>query len=252
MKPRKEDETDAEYIARLEVSNKSLRDHNTSLTNWCKKTNEAVRVLSTEGSLVFQSMAELAGVRSHPSVTQAVQMFDAVAFPQYGEPPAAIDWPDEWDFTDPPDAHSGDADAALNAPLAELFEIIEHAKFSIKSDLYCALRKALEKIEARLGDIRDQVKERHGFRPKALEPLPNKRVDEMTEAELKGLADAMGWAALDLAQDMHFSCFMLRRDLRASAFRRICADLYALSNIAIEPRHEDGIDIHVFGDDTPF
>lgn len=33
---------------------------------------------------------------------------------------------------------------------------------------------------------------------------------------------------LDLAQDMHFANHMLRRDLRAAVYRRVCSDLYAL------------------------
>lgn len=248
MKPRQPNESDAHYIKRLEDANASLRANEASTKKWMGALNEAVTRLSTDASLAFQAMAEKACVRSHPSVTAVVALFDQIAFPNYRtgeETVPAIKFPTDWDL-DSKDAWSGDADMELNAPLAEVRELLHHLHDRLKPAEREALANVMTQIDGLLKTRMNAVKEVAGFVPKHLKPLAPKHYREMSAEELRDLVDAMGWMALDLAQDMHSANHMLRRDLRAAAYRRICADLYTLSQTAIEPRDAQ-FDVKVVG-----
>lgn len=231
-------------------SRNGLKAHNASLTDWCNRISRAITHLSTEGSLVFQAMAEKAGVRGHPSVTAAVQMFDSIAHPQWQkEPPPSIEWPTKWDF-DGDDNWSGDADMALNAPLAEAIEILEHLKFEVKPAHWERISQAMTLIQHALENSVDGVKEANGLKPR-----PSISIDipaSATVAELREAIFAISFAALDLAQDMEFANHMLRRDLRAAVYRRVAADLYRLAWIDV-PQPNPAFDIKVLGaNETPF
>lgn len=234
MKPRRPDESAENYIKRLEASNRDLR----RVEKHAMRLNDALSRLGTEGSLVFQAMAEKAGVREHPSVTQAVKFFDSLVGLQWenGEPIPAIEWPDDWDF-ESEDQWAGDADMLLHAPLQELSEMLEAFSWKLPDKYSTPLREASAKIDRLMRSRIDQIKEDNGFVPRVL--------------TINQAPDHIGWALLDLAQDMHFANFMLRRDLRASVYRRVCADLYALANaeFADEPPQ---IDIKIFGSEAPF
>lgn len=255
MKPRKENETDAQYIARLEAANASLRDHNKRLSQWGESTNRAVTMLSVEGSLVFQAMAEKAGVRSHPSVSKAVELFDAIAHPQWTREDAVfpkVEWPQDWQF-DSPAEWSGDADMALNSPIADAIDYMRSRLIKASEAEREWIYSTMSRLEAVLQSRVEGFKEAHGFRPVKLTAPPPKHYRDMTTDELRDLCSAIGWALLDVAQDMSFANEMLRRDLRAATYRRVCADLYALSNMAIEPREDTGFDVKVLGgEEVPF
>lgn len=260
MKPRQEGETAEHYIKRLEDANASLRAQEASTKAWMGRLNDAITTLSTEASTAFQAMAEKAGVRSHPSVTAAVALFDQIAFPQWspssngGEQVALpkIEFPTEWNLDDQ-QAWSGDADMALNAPIAEVIEILQQLGDKLKKDQRERLAVVVTQLDKLLTSRINGIKEAAGFQPKHLAPLPPKHFREMSADELRDLVSAMGWMALDLAQDMHFANHMLRRDLRAATYRRVCADLYTLSQTAIEPEGEKTIDIKVIGgEQIPF
>lgn len=258
MKPRQEGESAEHYIKRLEDANASLRANEASTKRWMSALNQSVTILSTEASVAFQAMAEKACVRSHPSVTAVVALFDKIAFPNYqnvdpvtGEPVAIepINFPTDWNL-DSKDAWSGDADMALNAPIAEAIEILQVLGDKLKKEQRERLGVVLKQLDDLLTSRINGVKEAAGFVPKHLAPLAPKHYREMSAEELRDVVDTMGWMALDLAQDMHAASHMLRRDLRAAAYRRICADLYALSQTAVEPRNE-GIDIKIIGGEQP-
>lgn len=230
MKPRKEGETDASYIKRLEASNAEMR----KLGKWASRVSKAVTILSTEGSLVFQAMAEKARVRSHPSVTAAVALFDMIAHPQWTEDDAkapVVEWPTEWDF-DPPGSQSGDADMQLNSPIAEAIDYLEARKFSkCKPEEWEYVSGLAQRLHAATMRHVEGIKEAAGFRPKVV-PMPSKEhFSDMDRDELIELVSGMSWMALDLAQDMMTTNEMLRRDLRAAAYRRIGSDLYRLASV---------------------
>lgn len=239
MKPRQKDETDAQYIKRLEDANKGLKEHNAQLTAWGRRLNSAVTLLSTEGSVVFQAMAEKAGVRGHPSVTQAVKLFDAVSHPQWrdeNEQFPEIQWPEDWSLEDC-SAWSGDADMALNSPIDDAINLLENLvmSFRIPKDFIEPIRKVQSDLEKVSRKGVEGFKDQAGFKPVHIKPAPAKHYREMDAEELRELLSGLGWMALDLAQDMHFANNMLRRDLRASAYRRTCGVLYGMSQHAIEP-----------------
>lgn len=254
MKPRKANETDAEYIRRLETCNGSLRQRNAALTKWATKIGDAVTMLATEGSLVFQAMAEKARVRSHPSVTKAVGLFDMIAHPQWRAEDAVfpkVEWPNDWDL-DPPGSWSGDADMALNSPIAAVIEYLEHRKFNSRADEIEHVYELIEGLQRALMGRVEGVKEVAGFRPVSVKMPEPKHFREMKKAELVELVSAMSWMALDLAQDMATANEWLRRDLRAATYRRVCSDLYRLSNIDTNPP-PGRIDIKVIGaEEVPF
>lgn len=251
MKARKPNETDGQYIKRLEDANHGLKQQNDQLSKWACNISEAVTHLSTEGSVVFQAMAEKAGVRGHPSITAVVELFDSIAHPQLRGEKAfpKVVWPQDWDF-DKEGEWSGDADMALNSPVDEAIQLLEALKFETKDKFHEPICKAQEGLHMVLIKGVDGHKAKAGFKPKEF-GIPQKRYDEMTLEELKELVSVMSWAALDLAQDMNFSNEMLRRDLRASAYRRVCGDLYALSQMDCNPP-PGKFNVKVFGDEAPF
>lgn len=248
MKARKSNETDAQYIARLEQQNASLKQHNGQLSTWAGRVNESVTRLATEGSLVFQAMAEKAGVRGHPSVTQAVRLFDMLAHPQWQkESPPAVEWPTDWTFEGSGDQWSGDADMQLNAPIATAIEELEHLKFAAPKQMQ-RIDGVMELLHKALEAKRDDVKAAVGFKPRVCSPPPPGHYRDMSADQLRDLVETMAYMALDLAQDMHFANHMLRRDLRASTYRRVCADLYALSWLDTKDADPDvRFQVKVFG-----
>jgi hypothetical protein len=253
MKPRKEGETDAHYISRLESQNATLKQNYDGQKKWMAALNEAVTLLSTEASLAFQAMAEKAGVRSHPSVTATVELFDSISHPQWrGEKKIPkIDFPRFWDL-DGPRAWAGDADMQLNSPVAAAIEFLDHLKFSGQSGKWEIINEIKEGLHKVIRDGVEGVKDRHGFKPMRV-TVPAGFYKEMDAEALRELLNTLGWMALDLAQDMQFANECLRRDLRAAVYRRVAADLYRLSWMDIDPKEETGIDIKVLGGEpAPF
>lgn len=240
------------FYRRLLASRNSARDTNKGLTKWQAALSEAVTVLACQGSLAFQLMAEKAGVRSHPSVTAAVQLFDMISHPQWrnhNTPLPKVDFPEDWELDDK-DAQSGDADMSFNAPIAEAIERLEALRFSTHGPQWKIINDTKDFLQKALHDGVEGYKDHCGFHPKQTAPLSDKHFRDMDADELRDLASALGWMALDVAQDMHFANTMLRRDLRAAAYRRVCADLYGMSQMAIQP--EPGpVNVKTFGADDP-
>lgn len=58
-----------DYVRRLKLSRDQMQTNNKALPAWMGRLNSGIALLSSEGSLAFQAMAERAGVRGHPSVT---------------------------------------------------------------------------------------------------------------------------------------------------------------------------------------
>lgn len=248
MKQRQPKETDAHYIKRLEDRNRSLQQDNYRRSKWAAALNEAITALSTDASLAFQAMAEKAGVRSHPSVTSVVKLFDMISHPQWrsDEPIPRINFPSFWDF-DTPDAWSGDADMQLNSPIADAIDLIMALRFSAKKSAFDDINRVISGLERALQNGIQGLKDQRGFKPAKVSVPPPGHFRDMPEDSLRDLLSAVGWMALDLAQDMAFANECLRRDLRAATYRRICSDLYRLSQISMEVREDTKVDIKVLG-----
>lgn len=225
------------YIGRLKASRDQMQANNKALTKWLGRLNDGIASLSSDASLAFQAMAEKAGVRGHPSVTAVVSLFDKLVRLQWErrDDVPRIQFPDDWNFDDEADdGWSGDADMQLNAPIADLLDIIEHQRFNSKVSpaAFEALSSAVVRVQRAMKTHIDGIKSNHGFVAKTV--------------DVRDAPHGMGWALLDLAQDMHFANNMLRRDLRAAVYRRVCSDLYALSHA----EHAEGptsFDIKVLG-----
>ena len=243
MKPRKPNETDADYIKRLEACNSDLRHRG----KWADKTGRALTWLATDASLAFQAMAEKAGVRSHPSVTAVVKAFDTIAHPQWTDDNAEIGdltFPTDWDF-DPPDAWSGDADMELNAGIKLALDYLESRRFAAKEDEFKHICHIMEMIERPLQGIVEKAMPARADRKKIEIP------EDATRDDLANIINDVSWRALGLAQDMAFANEALRRDLRAAAYRGVCGDLYEMSNLHV-PIHDPRFDVKVMGDQIPF
>lgn len=236
---------------RLLASRDGVRERNKSLTEWLERVTDSVTTLSTEGSLAFQAMAEKAGVRGHPSVTAVVGLFDSIAHPQWsrGEKPEPVEFPTDWDF-DKTDEQSGDADMLLNSVVPALVDAVEAIQFSFKQPTKERLGRMVGALLAGLGKRVEGVKDAAGFKPRHV-TVPTGPLAGMDAEHLRMLVSALGWFALDIAQDLHFANQMLRRDLRAAAYMRACNDLYRLSQLAVDESPPDHIDIKVFGDVVP-
>lgn len=247
MKPRRTNETDAQYIARLESANASLRAENKNQAKWAERVSRAVTWLACDASLAFQAMAEKAGVRNHPSVTAAVQAFDTIAHPQWTNDGATmpdLTFPTDWDL-DSPGAWSGDADMQLNAGIAAALEYLEGRKFNCKVGEWKHVCELMEGLERPIQGILDKVV------PGRAERQPISIPEDATREDLAEAVNAMSWRALDLAQDMAFANEVLRRDLRAATYRAICGELYQMSNLCV-PVRNDKFDMKVFGGEVPF
>lgn len=243
MKPRRPDESDADYIKRLEAANADLRGQG----RWAKRTSRAVTWLACDASLAFQAMAEKAGVRGHPSVTAVVKAFDTIAHPQWADDDAEIGdltFPTDWDL-DPPGTWSGDADMELNSGIAMALDYIQSRRFRASKDEFAHLNNIAEALDRPLQGILDKIM------PERAERKPISIPPEATRDDLANLINDISWRALDLAQDMATTNEMLRRDLRAAAYRRVCAELYELANLNV-PVHNPHFDVKVIGAEAPF
>ena len=254
MKPRGADETDQHYISRLESANAGLRQENAGIKKWAGALNEAVTALSCDASLAFQAMAEKARVRGHPSITAVVELFDTIAHPQWRGDKVIprIKFPTDWEFDDPRE-WSGDADMGLNSPIADAIELLSHLRFKVSgSGLLEGIDDVIGGLERALQRGVDGVKDKHGFTPRRFSPATG-HLKDMSAGQLRDLAGTIGWLCLDLAQDLNFANEMLRRDLRAATYRRVCADLYRLSGLDHEIREETNFDIKILGaEEAPF
>lgn len=247
MKPRKPNETDAEYIARLEAANASLRAENKERGKWAGKVSKAVTWLACDASLAFQAMAEKAGVRGHPSVSAVVRAFDTIAHPQWTPDDATLPdltFPTDWDL-DPPSAWSGDADMVLNAGIAAALEYLDARKFNCKLDEWKHVCEIIEGLERPLQGIVDTIIPERAER-KAIQ-IP----EGATRDDLAQVINEMSWRALDLAQDMAFANEVLRRDLRAATYRAVCSGLYEMANLCV-PVREGKFDVKALGGEVPF
>lgn len=247
MKSRLPNETDAHYIKRLEDANAGLRADNKRLSDWCGRIGEVTFSLATDASLVFQAMAERAGVRGDPTVTKMVALFDRLANTQWPDKPISkAEVPETWQL-DGDDVWSGDADIGLASPISDVIELLEAMAMSgsVPNKWMKPLREAQENLQRAIRRGVEGVKDRGGFKPKHIVPAGDK-LSDLTAEQLRERIRDMGWMALDLAQDMHFANHMLRRDLRAASYRRVCSDLYGLSQFDFEEA-PGPIDIKVFG-----
>lgn len=216
---------------RLLHSRNSLQQNNDKISSWASRINQAVTFLSTDGSLAFQAMAEKAGVRGHPTVTEVVRLFDAISHPQWndGAELPKLEWPENWGFT----GHdwSGDADMELNAPIAAAIEKLKHMNYvSNATNFYAIINDVIGDLQKALRAGVEGFKDKHGFKPVHVKMPTGKHPNEMSEVELRDVVFGMSMMALDLAQDMDFAGSMLRRDLRASTYRRVHCDLYRLAD----------------------
>lgn len=244
MKPRKPNEPDADYIRRLEAANCSLREDNKRLKQWASNLDKAVSILATDASLAFQAMAEKAGVRSHPSVRAVIKMFDSLVGMYWHEPDAPkIEFPKDWDL-DPPEAWSGDADMQLNSPIAEAIEALSWYRVE-KPKIADKINEVIEGLERVLDRGIEGVKAKAEIKPRERLVLP-KHYQEMTRDELLDLVNKWGWILLDIVQDLDFTNELLRRDLRAAAYRRLRDELYML---VYAPIMKKPIGIKVFGNE---
>lgn len=245
MKPRKPNESDASYIKRLEASNAELK----KIGKWAERVSRSVRWLSCDASVAFQAMAEKAGVRSHSSVTAVVEAFDLIAHPQWQKDDAKLPdmaFPTDWDL-DPAEAWSGDADMELNAGIKMALEYLDARCFArgVSEDERKRVIEIMDALEAPLAGIVEKAL------PARAERQPVVIPDDATREDLASVINDMSWRALDLAQDMSSTNEMLRRDLRAAAYRAICRDLYDMSRLNV-PDHNPNFDVKVIGDVLPF
>ncbi|TGR84592.1 hypothetical protein EN866_32825 [Mesorhizobium sp. M2D.F.Ca.ET.223.01.1.1] len=225
------------YITRLKASRDQMKANNKEVSKYANRVNEAVTHLASDCSLVFQAMAEKAGVRGHPSVTEVVKLFDSIMHSQWQkEDFPKVEWPTDWNFDDA-NQWTGDADMQLNAPIAKLIELLDFWSIRALKDSHReAIGNAIVEVQRAMRTHIEGIKANHGFR---------KMTVDVTDAP-----NGIGMAILDLAQDMEFANSNLRRDLRAATYRRVCADLYTLSQCEFEERPTN-FDVYLVGGQNP-
>jgi len=77
-----------------------------------------------------------------------------------------------------------------------------------------------------------------------------KHYRNMNAEELRELVFAMGWAALDLAQHLHFTTHCLKPEFQGDAYERACVMAYELADMPFnfEPTPPKQCQIAIFGE----
>ena len=228
------EDLEREYKRLLE-SRRSLQASNKSLREWLGRVTDNQSFLSVTANLVFQAMAERAGMRRHPAISEIVKAFDKCVGSQWKDDGASL--PEKIELPENPilyegEEENGDAEMLCTARLAKALEPFEigYIPRNARDEKYIGcVNELVEAVHEALESMRDQVKRDHGFKPVDMTIMKAPDYDEMTRDQLIDIIRGMSMVALDLAQDMNFTRTMLRYDLRDSAYRRIHRDLYKLA-----------------------
>ncbi len=246
------DELKVAYRNLLQSRN-GLKSRNSELSKWLQAVTANINHVLPHASLVIQRLAELSGVREHEAVQATLGYLDETSHPQWQKgaaKPAPI-WPDRVPISS---EKGGDAEMLLGASVAKALEPFACGFIYTeipKEYVRAAVRELTEAVQSALRKGVEGHKDAAGFKVKSLKIPGGKHPDDMSREELKSLVHGMGYAALDLAQDMNFAQDMLRLDLRAAVYRRVAADLYQLSNVPYSDEPKT-IGVKVLGDEIPW
>lgn len=122
MNPRKKNESDADYIARLETANEALRAANKAASKVCRRTADAVRDAAMWTSLVLQHAAEITDARDSVEVVDSLVALDKLMGLPWG-----LEWPALPDVPKIPYARRtapGDAAMVATSALHDLRELL--------------------------------------------------------------------------------------------------------------------------------
>lgn len=229
--------------ASLLASRNAMKANNDENSKYLKKFTQIVNHHIPHLALVIAALAERAGVKNAPAVQVAIKTCDAISHPQWNEVPNVPEFPEVMGIeADVDQSEYGDSEMEMDAAVANAAGPLRDPFFLTDAPREKVTQAVTQYMEAVGSYLRrahiDVAKDAAGFEPKQI-VIPT------------GDQSAFGWAALDLAQDMHFARTMLRRDLRDLAYARIAGDLYRLANMQFceEPQK---IDIKVMGKSSAF
>ena len=202
---------------------KASRDSYKHIDKVADRINSNTTWLATHGSLMFQSMAEKAGVSSNPSVIDMANQFSNCAYAQWPkEIPQKISLPLDFKIDEDVEKYRGDADMQFSAPITNLIQYLDRLMFSAKDD---SLSKKAYEWKCALEEVSDGILS--GYKDKVgIDVKPQKHHPMDSHCEV---CKDMSYMALDIAQDMRAAMEMLRGDLRAASYRRICSNLYKMA-----------------------
>lgn len=227
MKPRKQGESDAAYIQRLESANDSLRAENRRLWDENKKFVTHGRVAASQAGAILNMAAEACGVSDDAAVKSARTTLDALAGLPWSEIPQTITSL-EIPFVEALGAR-GDAEMVVRSA----YELVVHTAYDpcfFMSILKGAKPKDRDLVMGMIqnladlarANVSDQIKCVTGIdfsRPTA--PAP----EVHTLEDARALINDTWFEISDVLSDVAISQALLRLDLRAgmydSAFRRI-------------------------------
>lgn len=162
MMPRKQDETDAHYISRLEISNRDLKAHNEAMRKSQKQLHRIIVPAAQQAGLVLQCAAEMAGVTEDAEVGACIAGLEALGSYSWKEDDLHV--PPMPAIAMPPEPYSGDVEMILKSALekakaeqlpwkpakgAALYAKVDEIEFrTIKwRDLWWEICDALEGLE---------------------------------------------------------------------------------------------------------
>jgi hypothetical protein len=229
MRGRKHEETDAQYIARLEMANDQLRRNNSSLTERMGGYNERAAQAASYTAAVLHVAAEATGLADDPGVLSAVEVLDALIglrwsrdAPRCGNPLAL-----------PKAAGSlgGDAEMVLTSAYERvLCNTGSFDLFNLSYGLPWPRRQQLDKLIrelCRLATANLEGQARRIIDRPAPSPFAPAKVETLQDA--RELVEALSFEVYDVLADLEFSRAMLRLDLRAgmyeAAFQRLAQAL---------------------------
>lgn len=118
MKPRKKDETDAEYIARLETSLRGLKATNDRFRKDHARIYKSLIPSAQVAGMVCAAAAEVCGVTDDPEVSVAIQKLEALGSACWNDDEVTLDRTIDW--PKPVKEYGGDAEMVLKSALEKV------------------------------------------------------------------------------------------------------------------------------------
>ena len=117
MKPRKESETDADYIVRLEVALGDLRQNNKAHSEFHSYVVDVLRVAAADLGLLLTYAAELCGMKEDARYAQVMAEVDRMARLPWSQDLPSFDFPKQLNWAKSEDCRPCDAEMILRSAL---------------------------------------------------------------------------------------------------------------------------------------
>lgn len=234
MKPRKNGESDADYIRRLETANSDLRASNSRLAKTMAMYDERARPAASHARAVLLAAAEACGMSGDESVKKTAECLDALAGLPWSRDIPHPGYMLEYPAAD--DECRGDAEMVLRSVYERVLGDTTHFSiFSLFSSLPAAKADVARSVVHELcrlaqANLEGQARAVIGRPARAAPVVPPLESLEAAQAAFDELRHEV-WM---LFEDLEMSRHMLRLDLRASMYEAIAQGVARIAGATTE------------------